>query len=285
MDKESAFMEQDGWTDLKTKDMDPLIEAEVQNSGEWTTPGKGKNKDCSSIDILITPQPGEIEIRRSPKCTCKEEEAGYCEKDEQEEWVVQEVEDYVIKSFQHNVEEVEKAFGNSFHRTFGRALQGNSAKVTVGLDIAMRVSVERETTGGTLEKSPTPDSPEGREFSSIDYVACSPKEDSDESEDESQWGPVLVEEEADGACPWREGPIYQGQTGINGVIPGIPETEEERYELRLKRLLRKPSMKWTTKIEPRLKEFLRNPDGKLSSYLEGVMQKEDCTEEKGEPGS
>ena len=259
------------------------MELEVQNCGEWTAPGKGRNRDCSSIDILITPQPGKIEIRRSPKCTCKEEEAGYCEKDEQEEWVMQEVEDYVIKSFQHNVEEVEKAVGNSFHSTFGRALQGNSAKVTVGLDIAMKVSVERELRG--VEKNPTPDSPGGREFSTIEFVPCSPMGDSDESEDESQWGPVLVEEEADGACPWREGPIYQGPIGINGVVPGIPETEEERYELRLKRLLRKPSMKWTTKIEPGLKEFLRNSDGKLSSYFEEVMQKEDCTYGKGEPGS
>ena len=94
--------------------------------------------------------------------------------------------------------------------------------------------MEQETAVGASEKSPMPDSLEGREFGSIDFVKCSPKEDSDESEEESQWGPVLVEEEADGACQWRGGPIYQGQTGINGIIPGIPETEEERLELRLK---------------------------------------------------
>ena len=254
-----------------------FMDLEMQNyCGEWTVPGKGGNNDCCSIDICITPQPGEIEIRSSPECTCKEEEAGYCEKDEQEEWLMQEIEEYVIKSFQDNVEEVEKAVRNSFKRTFGRALHGNSAKVTVGFDMTMKISVEREPV--------MPDSSWSRELSTIEFVPCSPG-DSDESEDESQWGPVLVEEEADGACPWREGPIYQGPIGINGIVPGIPETEEERYELRLKRLLRKPSMKWTTKIEPGLKEFLRNPDGKLSSYFEEVMQKEDCTDGKGEPGS
>ena len=214
------------------------------------------------------------------------------------------------KSFQDNVEEVEKAVRNSFHSTFGRALHGNSAKVTVGIDMAMKISVEREP--GDVVKCPMPDSPWGRELSTIEFVPCSPG-DSDESEDDSQC-PVLVEEEADEACPWREGPITDEEEmlqakyeelrrkkkqlqdvtkpkqepehqGPIGIVPGIPETEEERYESRLKRLLRKPSMKWTTKTEPRLKEFLRNPDGKLSSYLEGVMQKEDCTEEKGEPGS
>ena len=281
------------------------MDLEMQNyCGEWTVPGKGGNNDCSSIDICITPQPGEIEIRSSPECTCKEEEAGYCEKDEQEEWVVQEVEEYVIKCFQDNVEEVEKAVRNSFHSTFGRALHGNSAKVTVGFDMAMKISVEREPV--------MPDSSWSRELSTIECVPCSPG-DSDESEDDSQC-PVLVEEEADEACPWREGPITDEEEmlqakyeelrrkkkqlqdltkskqepehqGPIGIAPSIPETEGERYESRLKRLLRKPSMKWTTKIEPGLKEFLRNPDGKLSSYFEEVMQKEDCTDGKGEPGS
>ena len=156
-----------------------------------------------------------------------------------------------------------------------------------------------------------PDSSWSRELSTIECVPCSPG-DSDESEDDSQC-PVLVEEEADEACPWRDGPItdeeemlqakyeelrrkkeqlrdlakskQEPEQGPSGIAPSIPEMDGERYESRLKQLLRrmKPSMKQTTKIEPGLKEFIRNPDGKLSSYFEEVMQ--GCTGGKGEPGS
>ena len=194
---------------------------------------------------------------------------------------------------------MERAFGNSFYDTFGRAMdpspQGNGAKVTVGLNIAMRVSVERDTAVGVSnEKSSMPlaempfgpvvvNSFEGREFSSIDFVKCSPN--SEDSDGESQWGPVLVEEELDRVCLRRGGPVYQGQIGIEGnVSPEIPGCmEEDRLELRLRRLLKNPSGRWSKETEPRLKDLLKNPNCELSAYLEEEMLSKDCAEERGEP--
>ena len=156
--------------------------------------------EYSGIDLLIIPEPVEIGVPQNPECTCKGGVEGFCQKDEQHQWVVQEVGEYVERSFYQNIDAVERAFGNSFFNTFGRAMdpcpQGNGANFTVGLNIAMRVSVEPDigpTAGASNGKSsmPSDDMPFGpidlNSFGSIDLVKCSPSNDSDDNGDgESQ---------------------------------------------------------------------------------------------------